>query len=427
MNDAATTAEKERRLDWLDLLRLLAIAEIVGFHWLRTCQQSGAFNLVSKPGYENVGIGLSQLDYLLIDRSGVSPAAVLNNAIGVVFGYGWEAVNVFVLLSGVGLALSYRPARPGSLLLRWYLHRCRRILLPYYAVALSLILAAEALEAAGRGHAGLLGTLAGKLAAKNLPDPIGIELAKHLVLADPRQPFWIIDFFSPAWWFLPPILVAYLCFPLLWRGVQRCGAGAMLALALPLSAASYTLTSLRLLPEHGPYFVVCHEVCNFVLGIAIGRFMAAAEGRERVRSWLAGPVALPLGAALFIAGNFGNWYSGLYPVSAACFTPGLTLILGAVAVRLARLPPARALARLLDAYHVYLLHQALAFPLVALTAAVFGGAATRIGFSAGFAVYLMSVALAALAFGRIWRGVAVLLARIAATPPPLRRLPARGL
>jgi peptidoglycan/LPS O-acetylase OafA/YrhL len=326
---------------------------------------------------------------------------LVNNLIGLVFGYGWEAVNLFVLLSGIGLALGYRPEQAGFSLGAWYRRRFARILLPYYAVAFPLILAAEALKWAGDGRGGLLGTLAGKLATKNLPDPLWIELAKHLFLLDPRQDFWVCDFFSPAWWFLPPILVSYLAFPLLHAARRRLGMWPLLALAALLSVLGYRLTQDGLW-EHGPYFVVLHESWNFCLGLCIGAELRTQAGRATWQARLAAPWSLALGAALYVAGNLLSWFHPTHVLASPVFTAGLGLLLGAAAVRLARLAPVRRLVDLADAYHIYLLHQWLAFPLVALTVMLAGTQARAYGFSLGLLVYVAMVLAVVLGFERIW-------------------------
>jgi hypothetical protein len=243
-----------------------------------------------------------------------------------------------------------------------------------------------------------------KLTQKNLADPIGIELAKHLFLFDPRQSFWITDFFSPAWWFIPPILVAYLCFPLFWRGLDRLGLGVMLTVTFAAPAIAYVLTGDNLLPEHGPYFVVFHESFNFVLGIAIGRALAIESARERVRRLIARPVSLVVGAGLFSLGNLANWFPVSFPVCSAMLTLGLTLILGFMAAWLARIAWVLTLSRRVDGYHIYLLHQWLAFPLVLITVDAFGAATPHPGFSVGLVAYVALVILVVLVFERIiWR------------------------
>jgi peptidoglycan/LPS O-acetylase OafA/YrhL len=413
----AVAAMKPSRFDWLDVMRLLAMLAIVGFHWLRTSQENGAFGLRYWAGFEDVRIGFSQVSYLVIDGSGLSLTSLANNTIGVLFGYGWEAVNVFVLLSGVGLALSYRPSATGFSLKSWYARRFSRILLPYYAIAFPLVLCAETLKWVGDGRSGLLGAMAMKLGDKNLSDPIGVELLKHLFLVDPRQAGWAPFFFSPAWWFIPPILVAYACFPLFWRGLDRFGATAILMATLAVSVVAYWFTDRGRLWEHGLYFVVLHEGFDFTLGIVIGRALGVEAARERLRAFVGSPLSLVVGAALFACGNVANWYSFSYPISSALFTPGYSLLLAWVAIWSTQNGSAAKVSRRVDSYHVYLLHQFLAFPLVLVTVALCHAVKLNlgVGFGLGFLAYLAVCVAVVTAFELIWRTTQAWLWRPGAT------------
>ena len=93
------------RVVWLDVLRLICAIAIVGFHWLRACFSHAAFgrgelrSLIDP--YRNPGLGTGQFHYLLLDRTGPPAASLVNDALGWLFGFGWEAVNVFILLSGL--------------------------------------------------------------------------------------------------------------------------------------------------------------------------------------------------------------------------------------------------------------------------------------------------------------------------------------
>ena len=387
LRTAARTGES--RLAWLDVMRIMMILEIIGFHWVRTSQENPAFGLFSSPGYENVGTGFGQLQYLITDRSGFGVSSFLNNLINIVFGYGWQAVNMFVLLSGVGLALSYRPTKAGFSLLGWYRRRYARILVPYYLIAIPMVLAGELLKIEGTGRGGLLGSLAEKLAIKNLPDPVWIELLKHVFLIDPRQDFWICYFFSPAWWFIPPVLVAYLVFPLLHAAITRFGLARVLVVAYPVTVAAYSLTAAGLLMEHGAYFIILHEAFNFVLGIGLGRMLQDEAGRARIVRFVRSPNALVTGSLLFVLGNFLSWFFPSHPFASPVFTTGLSLVLAWVAFHVARLRLIAAWVSRIDVYNVYLLHQWLAFPLVAVVVALLGSRAQEVGFSTGFVAFVI--------------------------------------
>ena len=131
------------RLIWLDVLRGLCAFEIVGFHWLRAATkvnlyapQSGSRlheNLILT--YRGVDGGISgAFQFFTAAGDGSFLHRVLVDTLGVLFGFGWEAVFVFVLLSGASLVLStserQMPSWP-----KWIYRRAKRILLPYYIIA----------------------------------------------------------------------------------------------------------------------------------------------------------------------------------------------------------------------------------------------------------------------------------------------------
>ncbi len=390
------------RLVWLDMVRLLAMLEIIGFHWLRTSQENPAFNLTASPSYENTQRGLHQLAYLLTDRTGFSPSSVVNNVIGVLFAYGWEAVNLFVLLSGLGLAMTCNPTRAGFTWRAWYARRLGKIIMPYYLICFPLVIAGMIAKHAWSGQPGLAGSLATKLAVKNLPDPLGIELLKHLFLFDPRKDLGVVDFFSPAWWFIPPILFAYVLFPAFFWMARRCGTPAFLAIALCLSVTGYSLTNAGLLWEHGWYFVVLHEAMSFACGIVIGRALAVQDQALRITAFLQSAWALPVGAMLMAGGNVANWYSATEPASTWIFALGFAVLLARLAMYLVRFAVVTRITPMIDSYHIYLLHQFLAFPLVATVVLLCGRSARSLGFSIGFLAYMVAVLILGLGFERLW-------------------------
>ena len=391
------TSSEEGRLDWLDVLRLLCALQIVGFHWLRACFATGAFGAgqdasLVRP-YRHFNPGLTQSRYLLIDgQSSEVGARIANDIVGLSFGFGWQAVNVFILLSGLGLALAYEAAPPRSLR-NWYGRRLRRILAPYLAVAIPFLAAAFALTAMLSETSETLQQLSVKI-ARTLNGPWTIEFIKHVFLFDLRQPHWVAEFFAPAWWFIPAIIVAYAMFPIIFACVRRLRASWALAASLSISVTSYVLSVAGILLENAWYFVVLHELFSFVLGIVIGRALTKATARTKFTAILDARSAALAGAALFITGNLANWFLALYPVSSPLYTIGLGLMLGFLAVRLSRRLWAVRTSRRIDPYYLYLLHQPFAFPLAAVLVSVIGSWTTAIG----FVFYLVVCAAAVLGF-----------------------------
>jgi len=391
------------RLDWLDTVRLLTIVLIVGFHWVRTCEASNSYGLTWSELYEWPGRGLHQLYYLFPDRTGLSLSSLINNAISVLFEYGWQGVNVFVLLSGLGLAMNFHPERPTFELGKWYRRRFSRILVPYYVISIPMILVAESVKRAGSGHTGALGKMAGKLAEKNLKDPLFIELAKNIFLVDPRQHLWVTEFFSPAWWFIPPLLVAYLCFPLLHRALVTWGLKIVIPISLAVTAASYTLTHWGMLWQWGWYFIILHELSTFMIGIAIGHSMSTEAGRHAVLKFISAPRALLIGPGLYLVGTVGNWFPLTAALTTPIFTLGLVIILSHLGVALSRIKSLSSVSQGVDGYHVYLMHQFIAFPLVAIVAAALHARARSVGYSAGLIGYFAVVFAVVFLFELAWK------------------------
>lgn len=411
------------RLAWLDVLRLLAIVQILGFHWLRTCFETGRYDLTSSPAYQDVGIGFGQLHFLIIDHTGHMPAALINNVIGLLFGVGWEAVNVFILISGLGLTLNYRPERRDFSLGTWYSHRFRRILVPFYSVAFPLLIAGALFKLAALGQGGVLGTLAAKLAAKNLAEPLPVEFLTHLFLLDPRQSGWGAHFFAPAWWFIPPLLLAYLAFPWIYRAIDRFGALPVLGVALAVSIAGYLTTDNGLLFEYGWYFIIYHELFNFTLGIVVGRLLRSEPGRAQFDRAITSTWWPLFGCALFVAGNIANWFPLPHPICSALFTPGFALMLAFVSVRLSRSQAVLALCRAIDPYYLYLLHQPFVLPM-ALIAASLAGVAGYFNFALGFVLYMLVAA--AVVVGFMWARQQVICAATLAVHGVARRRAEQG-
>ncbi len=381
------TAAYSRRLVWLDALRLLCALQIVGFHWLRASAANGLFgsrdqvSLVSP--YRNLTSGIAELHYLAVDQSGISTVTLLNDIFGLIFGFGWEAVNVFILLSGLTLALNFR--RDDGHVLAWYIRRVRRILLPFYCVAVPTLLAAYVFYAFANGRIGVLGRLATKIGPM-IPDTLPVALAKHLLLLDPSHRHWVAYFFSPAWWFVPSIIVAYLIFPLLFRISERFGPTILLIGSFCVTIASYALSEHGILVEDAWYFVILHELFAFVVGIEIGTWIQVDELADpQITRIAAHPVSLLVGLLLFALGNVANWFFTSYPISSPLYTLGLILVLAFFAVHLARWRPAATVAKSIDTYHVYLLHQPLAFPLAIL----FSLATGRLAVFLGGTIYLL--------------------------------------
>jgi peptidoglycan/LPS O-acetylase OafA/YrhL len=405
------------RLDWLDILRILCALEIIGLHWLRAGRSVGLFGSAADPvslvdvDWGDTGRGLAGLHALILPGSDWSPGSIARNTLGILFALGWQAVNVFILMSGLSLGLSYKRPDSWAGLARWYVRRAGRILPPYYLVALPIVCLGLAFLVVAGHHGGMIGHLAEKVHGL-LPDPWEETLLTHVFLVDPSQPQWIAKFFSPAWWFVPAILVAYLAFPFFHLVLRGLGALVAVLLALLTTLVSYALFQAGLLYLNAWYFAVLQEAFSFMLGIVIGRALLDPSQRQRIQHLLGTWTALAAGLALFCIGNIAALFHATYAASSPLYTCGLALILAMPSVRLARSRAVVRQAKRVDAFHVYLLHQPLAFPVAVLAAAVLGGN----GIVLAFPIYLLLVLAVALVFGLIWRSLAAVASRRAGGP-----------
>ena len=125
------------------MLRFSCAVEIEGFHWLRGSYKLSAYgcpaSLNPVMDYKSTGLGWHGL--LLPMQIGCAPypISVVNRLLGFLFGYGWEAVSLFILISGFSLTLHLPEVRGHHFWRRWYAGRFRRVLTPYYEIALPLI------------------------------------------------------------------------------------------------------------------------------------------------------------------------------------------------------------------------------------------------------------------------------------------------
>ena len=376
----------EGRIVWLDILRFLCAIEIVGFHWMRAATKTGAFakhypqNLIVR--YRQLDIGLIEGVHLLqADSSSSAVHRFLVDSFGIAFGFGWEAVFAFVLLSGVSLSLSLGRRQRPPLWPSWIFKRLKRVLLPFYLVAaivgsfmfLALAISSSSANPAFRGI------------REKLVENIGSDFAgliwSHLFLCNPHERYGTAVFLAPAWWFVPAILLAYTMFPLYMRLLNLVRTGAFLAIGALISIATYELLLQEHIQEFGWWFIVSNECFNFFLGIVLGRYLATASGRIRIERTLHSPALIICAVIVFLAGNICNLYAITYPISSLLFTGSLTFVGACFAKWVSKSTSIRNCLRL-DPYNLYLVHQPIAFPLMVASESILGPYCILIGFIA---------------------------------------------
>ena len=372
----AGTLRQQSRVLWLDVLRALCAFQIVGFHWLRAAVKTSAAGVPSGCGlilqYRQLNFGVrGAMQCAAPHATDAGPLVLANRSLNLLFGAGWEAVFVFVLLSGTALSLSLSVrSRPISWP-RWVGRRLKRILLPFYLVAGMLATCMLiGMAATSTSNSPLLHTLHAKILENVGPDVSGVVWSQ-LLLFDPHQRLGTAVFLAPAWWFVPAILLAYALFPLYMRLLRRLGQPLFLALGALISIASYTVLLRHHVQEFSWWFVVCNECFNFFLGILVGMLLRSEDGRKRAEHALGSPTLFAVSLLLLISGNVMNLYYVTYAFSSLVFTPSLCFSGAAVAYAIRNWRPVRALLQI-DPFHLYLLHQPLAFPLILISEALFG-------------------------------------------------------
>jgi hypothetical protein len=196
---------------------------------------------------------------------------------------------------------------------------------------------------------------------------IGV-IVSHVFLFDPWASRWAAQFFAPAWWFVPAILIGYLTYPAV-RAVSRVWNGALLlAISAGITIISYRAVDTGVLFNEIWYYVVLQESFNFSLGVVLANWWLG--GKQSTIDRLVGdPRTLAVAFVVFVVGNIANWTPQLRPVASMFYGPSLVVIVAFLGKQLERRPLGRALSAY-DSYDLYLVHQPFAYP-IALVAKLF--------------------------------------------------------
>lgn len=381
----ATSRQRAERLLWLDIARTLAAMMILGIHWLRAGYKVGLFgsgsttNLVMD--YQSHSGGLRLFDHVLIAGNGHAVSAWLTNVIGLMGGFGWEAVSALILISGFSLAV----AQGGKSLtpdewLTWYGKRAKRILVPFYLVAGTfLILYVLAAGALPHINAHIATVIDSKLLSQFHTPLLGVIIS-HIFLFDPYNREWSADFFAPAWWFIPAILLAYVAYPFARAASYVANGVPLLIGAALLSIAAFAASDAGILVNETWYYIVLHESFNFCLGIVMGSVWLGPQ-RPMLERTLSDQRVVVAAFALFVLGNVVNWTSELRPIASMMYGPSLVVLLVFLSKQLARTWLSNVLTSI-DPYDLYLVHQPFAFPIALVAGMLFHGYAVFVGWFA---------------------------------------------
>jgi hypothetical protein len=373
---------RAERLGWLDLARVLCALLILGIHWLRAGYKVGLFGHGSATSlvmdYQSHSGGLRLFQYVLIAGTGHAVSTWLTNLIGLLGGFGWEAVSALIVISGFSLVVAqgHKSLTPGDWV-TWYGKRAKRILVPFYLVAATfLILYALATVALPHLNAHVATVINAKLLSQFHTPPLGVIIS-HIFLFDPYNRSWSADFFAPAWWFVPAILLAYVAYPFARSAsTYRKGVPLLIGAAL-LSMAAFVASDAGILVNETWYYIVLHESFNFCLGIVIGGVWLGAR-RPILERALADWRVVGAAFAVFVLGNIVNWSPGFRPIASMMYGPSLVVLLVFFAKLLERSRIAPAFTSV-DPYDLYLVHQPFAFPIALVAGTLFHSYAVFVG------------------------------------------------
>lgn len=304
--DATRTVEDRRptkmpRLAWLEGIRIVAAAVLLLYHsqllftdYAYTPQAQGLLENLAQMGAAGGRLG----------------AAWLAGPIW----FGYQFVDVFVLISGFSLVLSLKgqPLQTGDFLKQ----RILRILLPFWTVA---ALAYPMLWAIGKATRTYSPDAWHSFAG--LTFPLLFEYGGKALLAT-----------NGPWWFVPLILSFAAIFPVLWRLLHRWG-GRNLLLVTLLLTWGYRALAVYLLGGHPTYVVApspadwqpflpfMAKLNTFVIG------MWTAQAYLQGRGPLVWSVrrALGVGLATYGVGFVAQFYTFGWIVSDGLVAMGLTL------------------------------------------------------------------------------------------------------
>ncbi|PZO38328.1 MAG: hypothetical protein DCF19_16755 [Pseudanabaena frigida] len=398
------------RLEWLDMLRAICAIEIAGHHWLRACMHVNVFSNTNLPemfrnflwSYKNNNAGQELINtfpsYLILDGQNTI-AAFLTNFMGFLVGFGWEALHVFILMSGFSLSLRLAeyPSNPIDYWSNWYKKRLKRIIFPYYFVAFILFAGFLCVYI-------VVNSINFPLFAPvkmQLQEKIGRSwleiLVGHVFLVDPWASGWSTTYISSAWWFILPLLVAYIAFPIYFKVLTKYGGKILLATTFLISASTYLLAPNISLSENRWHYIILFESFNFTLGIFLGHYYTITQDKERLQNLLFHPITTFVGVVLVLVGNLMNWFTITYPFSSLFFTFGL-FIVGAKLSRYLLAVPVIQKLKNVDSYTFYLIHQLIAYLFALVLNYVLRGYTPFFG---GI-LYILTVILATSIFAKLY-------------------------
>jgi peptidoglycan/LPS O-acetylase OafA/YrhL len=301
-----STLSQSQRIAWLEAIRIVAAVFLLLYH---------AQLLFTGYSYTPTPTGLAENLQQMFAVTKLSDRDWWWQLITIPSWFGYQFVDVFVLLSGFSLVLSLKgkPLETGSFLKK----RLLRILWPFWTVAW---LSYPVLWAIGQATDSYTPNLWHIFAG--ITFPLIFDYSGDLLLRT-----------SGPWWFVPLILSFALLFPFLWKLLQRWGEANLLWVSLMLTLA-YRVLAVYFLGGHPTYVILdttadwqpfvlfLSKLSTFVLGMVVGQ--AYEQGRGPLL-WSA-QRALLVGFPVYVVGFMCQFYRLGWVVVDLLLPIGLTLL-----------------------------------------------------------------------------------------------------
>jgi peptidoglycan/LPS O-acetylase OafA/YrhL len=326
-----TTPVAATRLEWIDVVKGIAILWIAFFHFFKSYGE-GRFPIPWRPDYFATFLHRCAPSSLAATLDCLAHATFVALAM-----LGYHAVGVFIVMSG--FVLTYSIARTGNPEYGWrgwYRSRVLRLYPMYWAAHLIYLI--SPFEARF--------------------DPIDYRFILSF-LGDRIYPVDIIMYLNPAWWYFGLILELYLIFPLLFRLLQKVGAGWFLLFCAAETIAVRYILLFNIIQTSG---LVLTAFCGsrlweFAFGMVVGLWYR--QNQAWVERRLFGAGALAAGVAIYGVGLYCYHSTFTYIFADATLGTGMFLMLAQVAWYSRRLARVEATLAYVGAfsYGLYLIHE----------------------------------------------------------------------
>ncbi|MDX2229319.1 MAG: acyltransferase family protein [Leptolyngbyaceae cyanobacterium bins.349] len=304
--------ERSQRLAWLEGIRIFAVATLLLYH-----AQLRYTGYAYTPQPTGLPDNLNQLVAITRDLPELD---LLTKILTLPTWFGFQFIDVFVLISGFSLVLSLKDdsLKPTQFLK----HRLGRILWTFWTVAWLSYPVLWAIAVATKTY---------------LPGPWYIFAGISFPLIHSYDGQLLMSTSGP-WWLVSLIVSFILLFPVLWHLLHRWGASNLLTVSLLITAV-YRALSIFVFGGHPsyvlwnspvswhPFALFVAKLSTFVLGMVVGQAFLRGTGPAHWPSHR----ALSVGIPIYLMGFVCQFYHVGWIFSDLLFAIGLTLCCMAVA------------------------------------------------------------------------------------------------